>query len=168
MNEYYIYTNKGRFIRPMVVLENINNFRYGMTFDTLYSKGIIEYIDSYEMLNCSTQTHLELHNIFIVGITTCIIPFFNTNQSARMTFQNSMTKQSIVLTNKLKYKTETKSLIYSQYPICKTIFHDILQLESSGINTIVAVCSFNGFNVEDALIFRKSCVDKLIYSIIKS
>jgi DNA-directed RNA polymerase beta subunit len=168
MNECFIYTTKGRYIRPMFLKKNIYKLSLGLDFDDLYSQGIIEYIDPYEMLNCNSKTHIELDQLFVVGLNSAIIPFLNNNQTARITFQNSMNKQCIVSTNKLKFRVETKSLIYSQYPICKTIFHDILSIESSGINTIIGIGSFNGFNIEDAMVFKKSAVDKYIYSISKT
>jgi DNA-directed RNA polymerase beta subunit len=151
-NNYYINTYNGRYIRPLLK----KNY---------YINNIIEYIDVYEFRNCKLgETHLELNSLSIVGISAAITPFLNTNQSTRITFQSGMVKQAITLNNKISYISDIKVLVYGQIPICKTLFNDLLNFNNYGINVLICVLPYKGYNQEDSLIFKKSSVEKGIFN----
>ena len=53
-------------------------------------------------------------------------------------------------------------LHYPQRPVVKTIMHDLPQYDSypAGQNIVVAVLSYRGYNMEDAVIINKASIDR--------
>lgn len=164
-NSYYINTTEGRYIRPLLRKNKVNLIINNYTLKDLYKLNIMEYIDVYEFKNCIlNDTHLELNDLSILGISAGITPFLNTNQSTRITFQSGMVKQTISLNNKIMNISDIKVLIYGQIPICKTIINDLLNFKSYGINVLICVLPYKGYNQEDALVFKKSSANKGMFS----
>ncbi len=181
-NSIKIFSDKGRCIRPLLV--DIDNFNYDLNeFQKKNWKDIlmtnhIEYIDFHEVentiistdLNDRTKnyTHYELDPSFILGILSSSIPFLNHNQAPRNTYQSAMGKQAIgiPLTNiKERYDTFSHVLYYPQKPLIKTKMmryfnSDILP---SGINAIVAIATYSGYNQEDSVIINQSAIDRGLF-----
>jgi len=178
-NSIKIYTDKGRCIRPLLKNSSINLDDYkDLNWKDILLKNIIEYIDFHEVENTiiSTDlkdqskeyTHYELDPSFILGILSSSIPFLNHNQAPRNTYQSAMGKQAIgiPLTNiKDRYDTFSHVLYYPQKPIVKTKMmkyfnSDILP---SGINAIVAIATYSGYNQEDSVIINQSAIDRGLF-----
>ncbi len=175
-----IHTDKGRCIRPLIKNNNNINFDNFKDLDwkDIQLKNIIEYIDFHEVentiistdLNDRTKdyTHYELDPSFILGILSSSIPFLNHNQAPRNTYQSAMGKQAIgiPLTNiKDRYDTFSHVLYYPQKPLVKTKMmkyfnSDILP---SGINAIVAIATYSGYNQEDSVIINQSAIDRGLF-----
>ena len=62
----------------------------------------------------------------------------------------------------IRIDMDVNLLHYPQYPIVKTLTHETLKYEKhpSGQNLIVAVMSYEGYNMEDAIIINKGSVDR--------
>lgn len=162
---YYINTYGGRYIRPLIKKDKINLIKKYNNLKDYYYKNIIEYIDVYEFKNCKLdETHIELDKLSILGLSSSITPFLNTNQSTRISFQSGMVKQSITLSNKIINISDIKILIYAQIPTCKTIINDLIDFNSYGINILISVLPYYGYNQEDSLVFKKSSVEKGMFT----
>jgi len=158
-DEIHIFTDNGRYTRPII---NVN-----------YNE--IEFIDASEQRNCiiacsdkdvsNTTTHLEIHPSLILGLSASMIPYINHNQSSRAVFQSSMTKQAIPLTERplLEFIPECKTLVYGQKPVCTTAINNVLD-ELNGINVIIAILSYTGYNQEDSIIINLSSVRRGLFS----
>ena len=113
-------------------------------------------------------THLEIHPSVMLGFSASMIPYINHNQSSRAVFQSSMTKQAIPLS--ICYLTEfipeSKVLVYAQKPVCTTYITETIN-ELNGINVVIAILSYTGYNQEDALIFKKSALERGLFSNIR-
>jgi DNA-directed RNA polymerase beta subunit len=160
-NEIHIFTDSGRYTRPLIELKT----------------GTIEFIDASEQTNsiiaCTEKdinnytTHKEIDSSFIFGLSASIIPYINHNQSSRAVFQSSMSKQAISLSEKyLDFTSDSKISVYGQKPICTTLMTEMIK-EISGTNVIIAILSYTGYNQEDALIFNKSSIQRGQFSNIK-
>lgn len=185
LNEVYINTDEGRTLRPLIVVENgkpkltqevINEYLSGKaTFEDLVKRGIIEFLDpdeeenAYVALNpedlTPEHTHLELWPPAIVGVAAATIPFLEHNQSPRNTYQAAMAKQALGLyasNFNLRFDSRAHVLHYPQKPIVQTKFLDIIGYNDrpAGQNFIIAVLSYTGYNMEDAVILNKSSVDR--------
>jgi len=185
LNEVYVNCDAGRIRRPLLVVENgelklkpehVEKLKKGeWSFDDLVKRGIVEYLDpdeeedSYIALTpdkiTPEHTHLEIWSPSIVGITASIIPYAEHNQSPRNMYEAAMAKQSLGLSSsnfQLRMDTRGQLLHYPQVPIVKTRFMEIngYNERPAGQNMIVAVMSFTGYNIEDALIMNKSSVDR--------
>jgi DNA-directed RNA polymerase II subunit RPB2 len=114
-------------------------------------------------------THMEIHPSLVMGLVASCIPFSDHNQAPRVAYQSSMAKQAIgVYSSNYRYRYDTMGhvLNYGQKPIVKTNPSVIVNNDSlpSGINAIVAIATYTGFNQEDSVILNKSAVDRGLFT----
>jgi DNA-directed RNA polymerase subunit B len=142
--------------------------------DLLYM-GVIELIEANEEENCyvaidlkkigNTHTHLEIFPSAILGVGASIIPYPEHNQSPRNTYESAMAKQSLGFSTPLMNAStyvRQHFMLYPQTPMVSTKAINLLGLDDrpTGQNCIVAVLPFEGYNIEDAVVFNKSSVDR--------
>ncbi len=113
----------------------------------------------------SEHTHLELYPPSILGVAAVLIPYANHNQSPRNAYEAAMAKQAVGLNAAnfhLRFDSRAHFLHYPQKPVVQTRFLDLIGFNSrpAGQNFVVAVLSFTGYNMEDAVIMNKSSVER--------
>jgi DNA-directed RNA polymerase II subunit RPB2 len=113
-------------------------------------------------------THLEIHPSLILGVLASLIPFSDHNQAPRNTYQSAQCKQAIgvyALNYQDRYDTIGHILNSPQKPLVKTKMSTILNNDHmpNGINVIVAIATYTGFNQEDSIIMNKSAVDRGLF-----
>ena len=107
-----------------------------------------------------TTTHLEIEPFTILGAVAGLIPYPHHNQSPRNTYQCAMGKQAIgaIAYNQLnRIDTLLYLMVYPQQPMVKTKSIELVGYDKlpAGQNATVAVMSFSGYDIEDALILNK-------------
>lgn len=183
-NEIYVNCDEGRIRRPLIVLESgkpllkqrhIRNIRQEKwMWSDLVKEGIIEYLDADEEENAfiaidfattDLHTHMELCPYTIMGVGASITPYAEHNQSPRNTYQAAMAKQAPgVYALNYRDRTDTRGHIlhYPQKPLVATKPMDVIGYNErpAGQNFCLAILSSIGYNMEDAIIFNKSSVER--------
>jgi DNA-directed RNA polymerase subunit B len=184
INEVHINTDAGRILRPLLVVENgklkitkehIERIKRGEPFEVLLKEGVVELLDAEEEENAliavhpeeitPETTHVEIWPPAIMGVAASTIPYAEHNQSPRNAYQSAMAKQALgfyMANFVLRPDTRSHILHYPQIPLVQTRALQLIGYNDrpSGQNMVVAVMSFTGYNMEDAIIMNKSSVDR--------
>jgi len=171
----------GRNNRLNIKERDIDSLQQGKSeWDDLLNKGIVEYIDAEEEENClialneddlernkktHKYSHMEVDPMTILGVATSNVPFPEHNSSPRCTMGAGMSKQSLGL-GQANYRTRPDTrghlLHYAERPMLQTeaMKYNTLRTRPAGQNMVVAVMSYHGYNMEDALIFNQGSIDR--------
>ena len=178
-----ISTEPGRVLRPLIIVDNgsprlkdehLVQIEQGiMKWGDLIKQGIVEYLDAAEEENAFVSlikeevtpehTHLEIDTIDIFGIVTSLVPYGNHDQSSRLNRGSKTQKQAlgIYAANYLcRLDTDVSILQYPQKPVVRSFMYDTLNTYPAGQNLIVAIMTYEGYNMEDSLVLNKGSVDR--------
>jgi DNA-directed RNA polymerase subunit B len=181
----YVATSAGRVLRPLIVVERgkpalsgelLTRIEGGeLHWRDLLHLGVLELLDANEEENAyvaidqpsvgAEHTHMEIYPSAILGVAASIIPYPEHNQSPRNTYESAMAKQSLGFpTPTFPFNTYVREhlMVYPQPPLVRTLSTSLLGLEERplGQNCILAVLSFEGYNIEDAIVLNKSSIDR--------
>ena len=171
LNTLIIETDSGRLVRP-VFRKDMPFPEHGADWQT-WVRTCVEYIDASETetLRIATSrddmtphhTHFEVHPSLIVGHMASSIPLSDHNQSPRNTYQSAMGKQAMCVYagNYAKRLDKNGYLLCSlTRPLVETRSMNILKQHEMpyGMNAIVAIACYGGYNQEDSIIMNKSAI----------
>ena len=184
-NDVIVNCDCGRLRRPLAVVENGRLLFSKTDLDKtekgdkkwidLVNEGIIEYIDAEEEENTlialnekditEDHTHMELDSMCILGIGASLVPYPEHNSSPRITMGAGMGKQSLGFSSsnyRIRPDTRGHLMHYPENPIVQTHATKYLNFQKrpAGQNFIVAVASFKGYNMEDALVMNKASIQR--------
>ncbi|KAJ1554770.1 hypothetical protein HK096_001765, partial [Nowakowskiella sp. JEL0078] len=110
-------------------------------------------------------THIEIEPTNILSIVANMTPFSDFNQSPRNMYQCQMGKQAMgTPAHNLPHRTDNKMyrIQTGQSPIVRPKLYNEYGLDSypNGVNAVVAVIAYTGYDMEDASIINKSAHER--------
>ena len=146
--------------------------------------GIIEYVDSWEVLEYRVAfkpeeidraienqeafpfTHLAVHPSSFLGTCASSVPFSDHDQAPRVSYQSGMLKQAVSTpATNLGDRMDmgyAHTLWYPQRPMADTAIAHAKKINEwpMGENFIVAIAPFQGLSQEDSIIRNRASVDR--------
>ncbi|CCO26539.1 DNA-directed RNA polymerase I subunit A2 [Rhizoctonia solani AG-1 IB] len=112
-----------------------------------------------EEIEANVSTHVEIEPTNFMSILANLTPFSDFNQSPRNIYQCQMGKQTMgTPATALRHRTDNKlyRLQSGQTPIVRPALHNTYGMDSfpNGTNAVVAVISYTGYDMEDAMILN--------------
>jgi len=181
----FVETAKGRSVRPLIIVQNgkplltqahVDQLKNNeLTWQQIIKQGLIEFLDSseeemalvaIEEADISPEhTHVEINSIDIFGIITALVPFGDYNQGARLLQGAKNQKQAMgfyAANFAMRMDMDTSLLHYPQRPIVTTLLYDVLEYDKhpSGMNATIAVMSYKGYNMEDAIVMNEGSIQR--------
>src|SRR5438093_1070931 len=101
----------------------------------------------------------------ILGVASGVVPYPEHNSSPRVTMGAGMAKQSLGLGSsnyRLRPDTRSHLLHYPEQPLVQTdsMKHVSFNERPAGQNFVVAVMSYHGYNMEDAIVMNRASIDR--------
>jgi DNA-directed RNA polymerase I subunit RPA2 len=159
----YFFTGASRMLRPVKPLN-------------YYRTDKLEYIGSLEQVYMNIAcvkddiikgltTHIEVDPTNMLSVIASLTPFSDFNQSPRNMYQCQMGKQSMgTPTHCLPYRSDNKlyKLNTGQTPLVRPGAHLKFGMDDypNGMNAVVAVICYTGYDMEDAMILNKSAFER--------
>ncbi len=185
LNEVQVIIDRGRVRKPYIIVENgkskltdeikekLKNKE--IDFNYLIRRGIIEYLDAEEEENAlvaltpedinEKTTHLEIDpasNLSLI-INSSVFPEYDS--IGKHSLVSNFIKQSqglYALNFKNRYDARAYLLYYPQMPIVNSVTYRKLNMQkhAGGQNFVVALQTYYGYNMSDAVVINKAAIDR--------
>lgn len=156
----FLFTGAARLMRPVKNL-SLNKIEYIGSMEQVYMEIAVDEKEMYPGIT----THIELSKTDFMSNLAMLIPMPDYNQSPRNMYQCQMGKQTMG-TPCLNWPVQAGNKMYRLQtpgtPLFRPVHHDNIGLDdfAMGTNAIVAVISYTGYDMEDAMIINKSAYER--------
>ena len=144
------------------------------------NKSVVDYIDTSEeetaliatnvddLLKTKWYTHLEIDPSLILGVMGNMIIYPENNPVTRNSFSCGQSKQAVsVYHSNYQMRIDKMGVIlnYGQTPLIKSRYLEYVNNEEQpyGVNAIVAIMCYTGYNVEDAILINEGAIQRGIF-----
>jgi DNA-directed RNA polymerase II subunit RPB2 len=144
------------------------------------NKAIVDYVDTSEeetvliainpddLKKSKYYTHMEIDPSLILGVMGNQIIYPENNPLPRDVFSCGQSKQAVsVYHSNYQMRIDKMGVIlnYGQIPLIKSRYMEYINNEEQpyGVNAIVAIMSYTGYNVEDAILINEGAVARGIF-----
>uniref|UniRef100_A0A7S2V994 DNA-directed RNA polymerase subunit beta n=1 Tax=Entomoneis paludosa TaxID=265537 RepID=A0A7S2V994_9STRA len=156
----YLFTLSARMVRPVLQRATGKTEYIGPL-----EQGFMDIACLDEDIREGVTTHQELDPTNMLSLIANLTPFSDQNQSPRNMYQCQMGKQTMgTPAHSLHYRNDNKlyRLLTPQAPLVQTTIHSEYKMDEypNGTNAVIAVMSYTGFDMEDAMILNKGSYDR--------
>ncbi|ODH48499.1 hypothetical protein GX48_05366 [Paracoccidioides brasiliensis] len=156
----YLFSQCARMVRPVKYLP-LDKLDYVGPFEQPFMEIACVPSD----IISGVSTHVEFDPTYILSIVANMTPFSDFNQSPRNMYQCQMGKQAMGTPGtSIQYRTDNKlyRLQTGQTPIVRPPLYNCYGLDNfpNGMNAVVAVLSYTGYDMDDAMIINRSAHDR--------
>lgn len=173
-------TKKNKIYKLNELYENVDEDNYKLNDKLIKEKAIIDYIDASEeetsyiatSIHDLTQnkyyTNLEIDPSLLLGVMGNLIIYPENNPLPRNSFSCGQSKQAVsIYHSNFQNRIDKMGVIlnYGQIPLIKSRYLEYINKEEMpyGVNTIVAIMSYTGYNVEDAILINQGSVNRGLF-----
>ena len=157
----------------------------GKNQDDIYNslqknKSVVDYLDTSEeesaliaishndLKKSKYYTHIEIDPSFLLGVMGNQIIYPENNPFPRNSFSCGQSKQAVsVYHSNYQMRIDKMGVIlnYGQIPLIKSRYLEYINNEEQpyGVNAIVAIMSYTGYNVEDAILINAGAVARGLF-----
>ena len=139
------------------------------------NRSIVDYIDTAETESAliainiddlkknKYYTHMEIDPSLMLGVMGNLIIYPEHNPITRNSFSCGQSKQAVsVYHSNYQMRIDKSGILlnYGQIPLVKSRYLEYVNKEEQpyGVNAIVAIMSYNGYNVEDAILINEGSI----------
>ena len=156
----FLFTGAARLVRPVLHRESGRTELIGPMEQPFMDIACLK-----EDIREGITTHQELDPTNMLSLIASLTPFSDYNQSPRNMYQCQMGKQTMgTPAHSLPFRTDNKlyRLQNPQAPVVQTKRHSEFKMDEypNGTNAVVAVLSYTGFDMEDAMILNKGAFNR--------
>lgn len=156
----FLFTSPARLLRPVTNLVTETEELIG-TMEQVYLNIAVNVNEIIPEIT----SHLEKTEDGILSVAGSLTPFSDFNQSPRNMYQCQMGKQTMGFPcHVLQYRIDNKMyrLQTPQTPVVRPKAYSDIDLDNYplGTNAIVAVISYTGYDMEDAMVINKAALDR--------
>ncbi|XP_026729153.1 DNA-directed RNA polymerase I subunit RPA2 [Trichoplusia ni] len=156
----FLMTSEARMMRPVINLATGQLELIG-TMEQLY----LDIAVTHHEIHKGKTTHVELSQTAFMSNLAQLVPMPDCNQSPRNMYQCQMGKQTMgtpIHTWRTNAETKLYRLQNPATPLFRPTHYDNIGLDDypCGTNAIVAVISYTGYDMEDAMIINKSAYER--------
>jgi DNA-directed RNA polymerase II subunit RPB2 len=184
-HEIHLHSDEGRILRPIFDARHPDfppttpSTTSDTWWDDAVESGVIVYVDGYEVdfatvamrpenVVVGTTDFLEIHPSLILGVSANRIPFPEHSQAPRNLYSSSMMKQAIGFycsNYQRRFDNAGYILHYPQKRLVSTLYSTECHMEEnpSGVNAIVAIACYTGFNMEDSILLNRHAIDRGLF-----
>ena len=157
----------------------------GNTQEQIYTvlqkyKSVVDYVDTAEeeaaliaiyhddLKKSKFYTHIEIDPSLILGVMGNQIIYPENNPFPRNAFSCGQSKQAVsVYHSNYQMRIDKSGIVlnYGQIPLIKSRYLEYINNEQQpyGVNAIVAIMSYTGYNVEDAILINEASIARGIF-----
>jgi DNA-directed RNA polymerase II subunit RPB2 len=139
------------------------------------NKSLVDYVDTAEeetaliainpedLKKSRFYTHMEIDSSLILGVMSNLTIYPENNPVTRNSFSCGQSKQAVsVYHSNYQMRIDKMGVVlnYGQIPLIKSRYLDYINKEEQpyGVNAIVAIMTYTGYNVEDAILINEGSI----------
>ena len=173
-------TKNNRIYDVETLYNGIGRDKLVMLEKLLTNKSVVDYVDTSEeesaliavsledLQKSKWYTHMEIDPSLILGVMGNMIIYPENNPVTRNSFSCGQSKQAVsVYHSNYQMRIDKTGVIlnYGQTPLIKSRYLEYINNEEQpyGVNAIVAIMSYTGYNVEDAILINEAAIHRGIF-----